>query len=348
MKKYIVITNVDSLAGYAIAYEFVSKWNRSSSLSIPVTEFRLLCHKRQGLQDLEKLGGKVIEMKSFDDKKEMKAVMKDVYCVFLIPEYSSNRLKEGEAIIHAAKEEGVGYMTMLSYLGIDKLEEKITTKINKLENLNQYLELEKKVADNFDYKNYCIIQAPIFHQFFYYFGPMIEDHDQIQLTIKKHKEWCSIDLGDLATAVFNLSYPDYCQDRPKKNQILFKFTGRHIITAEQLVEYASEGLERKSMTYKQFDSQEMYNYLHRIHGDNRFRERPNHHSLIEGKDRSYLFPLGEYLNDNCIKTLIEYWNFVDTKGSDKTSDDLEQALRAKSQTLKKFFKNNKDQFQRLR
>lgn len=113
MKTSIVITNVDSFAGYAIAYEFVSKWNRNSS-SKPATEFRLLCHERQGLQELEKLGGKIFERKNFDDKKEMRAIMKNTFYVILIPEYSSARLQEGETIIHAAKSEGVGYMTMLS------------------------------------------------------------------------------------------------------------------------------------------------------------------------------------------------------------------------------------------
>lgn len=231
-------------------------------------------------------------------------------------------------------------------MGIDKLKEKVTS-ANKFENLNQYLELEKKVADNFNNDSYCIIQAPIFHQFFYYFGPMIDDYLQIALTVDKLSEWCSIDLGDLASAVFKLSSLDSSQNRPKKNQTLFRFTGRHTVTAEQMVGYASKGLERENMTYKKIDSGEMYDYLYRIHGDNRFRERPNH-SLIEGEDRSHLFPLGEYLNKNCIDTLIEYWRLIDSEGTDKTSDHLDKALEDKSLSLKRFFKDNKGQFQRLR
>lgn len=113
MKNCIVITNVDSFAGYAIAFEFLSKWNHSSS-SKPVTEFRLLCHERQGLHELEKLGGKIFEVENFDDKKEIRAIMRGVFYVVLIPEYSTERVQEGEAIIDAAEKEGVDYMTMLS------------------------------------------------------------------------------------------------------------------------------------------------------------------------------------------------------------------------------------------
>ncbi|KAI9275075.1 hypothetical protein EDC94DRAFT_592007 [Helicostylum pulchrum] len=189
------------------------------------------------------------------------------------------------------------------------------------------------------------MQVPIFHQLFYYFGPMIDDKQQIALPTKEHKEWHSIDLGDLVSAVFNLS----SSDSSEKNQTLFRFTGRHTITAEQMVKYASKGLEREDMTYNKIDPEEMYNYLSRIHGDNRFRERPNH-SLFEGEDRSYLFPLGEYLNETCIHTLIEYWQLINTtEDTGRTSEDLDNALDGReSISLKQFFKDNKGQFQRLR
>lgn len=108
-----MITNVDSLLGYAIAYKFVSDWNRQLTGAV-ITEFRLLCHERQGLQELEKLGGKIIEMQKFDDEKEMSHIMKNVDYVIYVPEYSKDRIQEGELVIRTAKQEGVGYLTMLS------------------------------------------------------------------------------------------------------------------------------------------------------------------------------------------------------------------------------------------
>lgn len=78
------------------------------------TEFRLLCHERQGLQDLERLGGKIFEIQNFDDERAMIHLMKGVVYVMFIPESSENRVQEGEAILKSAKKENVDYLAMFS------------------------------------------------------------------------------------------------------------------------------------------------------------------------------------------------------------------------------------------
>ncbi|KAI9338426.1 hypothetical protein BD770DRAFT_373281 [Pilaira anomala] len=347
MLNTIVITNVDSLLGYAIAYKFVSDWNRQSTGA--VTEFRLLCHERQGLQELEKLGGKIIEMQKFDDEKEMSHIMKNVDYVIYVPEYSNDRIQEGELVIRTAKQEGVGYLTMLSYLGLENLKKSASN------NLHQFHKLEKKVSEHFDDDSYCIIRTALFNQFFFYFGPMIDDENEIRLPVDKKSRWGTIDLSDLAEAVYLLSEPttddkqqQQQQEAKKENQTLFRLTPRDNYTAQDLVEYASKGLElEENMTYKKIDSEKMYNYLHRIHQDNRFRERPVF-LFDQQQDPASTFPLGRYLNDNFIQTIIEYWELANHDGLDITCKDLENILGRHPYHLKKFFEMNRDQFRRLR
>lgn len=117
MKNAIVITNVDSLLGYAVAYRFLEDWNReeqSYNQLRETTEFRLLCHERQGLEDLERLGGKIFEIENFADERVISHIMKGVYYLVFIPEFSDRRLSEGEAVLTGAKDENVDYVAMFS------------------------------------------------------------------------------------------------------------------------------------------------------------------------------------------------------------------------------------------
>lgn len=232
---------------------------------------------------------------------------------------------------------------------------------SKMKHLNQMRQLEKKVPEYFDEKSYCIIQSAMWNQFFYYFGPMIEDNNEIQLTIHKKAKWGSIDLGDLVDATYNLSNPSntndaqqtgkdnlgqwYVSNLKKKNCTLFQFTPRHNFSAEQLVKDASQGLERsEDMTYEKTDASRLIDYLRGMKNDNRFRERPHHRTM----DRPYTFPLGYYLKEGVIETLIEYLDFIDNGKANITTEQLAQALDREPQDVRHFFKKNRDQFRHLR
>lgn len=239
-------------------------------------------------------------------------------------------------------------------MGLEGLDEDVTSE-TKMKHLHQMRCLEKQVADGFDKKSHCIVQSAMWSQFFYYFGPMMEDENQIKLTVHKKAKWGCIELADMVDAVYNLSdNPNeqgetnlgqiYVSNLKKKNCTLFRFTARHNFSAEQLVEHASQGLERSNMTYEKIDSDSMFDYLRRLHKDNRFRVRPHHSSM----DRPYTFPLGRYLNDEHIETLIEYLQLIDRGKADITTDTLTDALDHEPQDIGKFFKKNRNQFNLLR
>ncbi|KAF1802499.1 hypothetical protein V8B55DRAFT_1378072 [Mucor lusitanicus] len=369
MKNCILITNVDSLLGYALSYRFLEEWNRERQHETTYaalrdkTEFRLLCRERQGLEDLELLGAKIIEVADYTNKDKMKEFMDSVGYVMFLPENSSQTVKEGETVIECAKEQGVDYVTMLSYMGAEHAKD-------SGKHLHDYRHLEKCVSQHFNHNSYCVMRSAMWHQFYYYYGPMIEDKNRIQLPVHEKAKFGSIDLTDLVDAVYNLSaFPEqdsddrhvanlaqlYTAHLRKKNKTLFEFTPRHNITPRDLVQSAADGLERKNMTYEKVGPETLYDYLRRIHNDNRFRQRPIQratdiveHQLRLKEDRPYTFPLGRYLNDCVIEGILEYWEMADAGKEERSTDDLEKAIGRHPTTVDQFFKNNRDQFDRLR
>ncbi|KAI8646801.1 hypothetical protein BD408DRAFT_380072 [Parasitella parasitica] len=364
MKNCILITNVDSLLGYALSYRFLEEWNREQDDHYAdlreKTEFRLLCRERQGLGELELLGAKIFEVDDYENQRKIKEHMDGVGYVMFLPENSNKRDKEGETVIKCAKEQGVDYVTMMSFMGADYAKEE-----NK--HLADYYRLEKFLSKHFDRNSHTVMRSAMWHQFYYYYGPMIEDENKIKLPVHEKAEFGSIDLADLVDAVYNLSsFPTdeavysslahlYITNLRKKNKTLFEFTPSSNITPEQLIKAASEGLERKDMTYEKISPKTLYDYLRRIHNDNRFRQRPIQsatdivvHKPQLKEDRPYTFPLGRYLNDIAIEGILEYWKLADSNKQAHVSGDLEKAIDRRPTTVYKFFKHNRDQFSRLR
>ncbi|OBZ81815.1 hypothetical protein A0J61_10136 [Choanephora cucurbitarum] len=353
MRDTIVITNVDSLLGYAIAYHFLKLWNRSQS-NARLTEFRLVCKDKQGLEDLVRLGGKVIQVQRYDDIDAIREIMQGVYYVMFIPDSDKHSAETGKVVIQAAKQQNVEYLAMFSYLGVESLQQKET---NSFPYLTQYHQLEQQVEQSFGRENYCIFRAPLWHQTFYYFGPMIDDRQAIMLPVAKDKKWQTIDLGDLVDAVYNLSAGEdkssmcfsqlLVSNLRKENQTVFELTLPDNFTSSELAASAGQGLQRHSLKFEQTKAEDVVQYLERIHRDNRFKERP---TVVPSSDRDHpsTFPLGQYLHKGVIKTLIEWWQLIDEGYSIKPTDQLERAINKKPRSIRAFFEVNRDQFRRLR
>lgn len=116
-RNVFVVTNCDSLVGYAMAYRCLEAMeNREEGPEIAGHKLRLLCRSRSGygLSRLEKMGAEVMEV-NYKDEDKLRHCMKDVMCVMMIPEFSSDREKEAECLIKAAKHQHVEHMSMLSW-----------------------------------------------------------------------------------------------------------------------------------------------------------------------------------------------------------------------------------------
>lgn len=116
-RNVFVITNGDSLVGYALAYRCLEAMEkREEGPEISGHKLRILCRSRSGfgLSRLEKMGAEIMEV-NYKDEDKMHHCMKDVMCVTMIPEFSSDREKEAECLIKAAKNQHVEHVSMMSW-----------------------------------------------------------------------------------------------------------------------------------------------------------------------------------------------------------------------------------------
>lgn len=116
-KHCCVITNVDSLFGYALAFRFLQAMqDRNEDFANTFgKKLRILCRHREGmdLHRLEKMGAEIFQVDYKDEEKVCEA-MKHVRNVLLIPENSRDRLKEAGCLMKAAKHQGVEHMALMS------------------------------------------------------------------------------------------------------------------------------------------------------------------------------------------------------------------------------------------
>lgn len=224
----------------------------------------------------------------------------------------------------------VTHRLLFKSIGISSLE-----KFDSFPLMREYAYLEQLMPKYFDNNSYTVMRIPIFYQFFYYLGPMMEDENKICLPVSDHAKWCAIDMKDALDAIYKLSNPT---KENTKNKTQFQFTPERNYNSEDLITAANEGLDR-SMTYKEVKRTEMIKYLEHMSNDNRFTERPP-------EDPS-LFPLGQYLNRHFVNTLVEYWQMSHLGYTDTIADDLKDAIDRQPLELKKFFSANRHQFKRL-
>lgn len=115
-KNTCVITNADSLLGYALAYRFLEAIrNKEDPESQGLRKLRILCRETRGLgmKRLEELGAEIQEV-NYKDENKLKEALRNVHSVILIPENSSDRLKEAENLIKAAKHQDVEHFGLMS------------------------------------------------------------------------------------------------------------------------------------------------------------------------------------------------------------------------------------------
>lgn len=110
-EQFCVITNVDSLMGYALAYCLLEE-NRNSGNNGQF-KLRLLCRKKQDMDELTRLGADVREV-DYSREDQVRECIRNAKAVILIPEHDQQRLHQGENVIKAAKNENVHHLCMIS------------------------------------------------------------------------------------------------------------------------------------------------------------------------------------------------------------------------------------------
>ncbi|KAI8147960.1 hypothetical protein BJV82DRAFT_594075 [Fennellomyces sp. T-0311] len=334
------ITNVDSLRGYAHAYYFLKNLEKNVKL-------RMFCRNRQGLEQLEQMGGELIET-NYLSNHEIENALQDVNYLMFLPEHSRERFQQGFTVLTAAREKQVGYVAMFSLLGVDQAK-----KYTEYPILHTYRNLEQIMCNNFDQERYCIFRTPVLNEIFYRLTPMVEHENTLRMPVKKGTKMAMVDLGDVVEAVYNLSVKDVQQEdnrsfltryvfpnTPAKNQTLFEFTPTQVLTVEQLAEQMGQGLEKdQTLQYGEINASDLRRYLESTRDDERFRRGD--------RENEYLFPIGPFMNDATIDTLMERWQLANQGLVDKVTHDLERALHRPPMTLNEFFRRNRENFRRL-
>lgn len=213
-----------------------------------------------------------------------------------------------------------------------------------------------------------IVRIALPTQFFYFLAPTLVERNVLRLPIKKDKKWSTVDLNDTVDAIVKLSNQNQ-QGSPQGlasalgnlfvgghlNKQVYQFTPRKWITVEEMTGEIGEGLQQDSIKYKEVSNQDFTQFLQELRDDNRFKERPDENMPNDptpaggdGHDRPFTFPLGRYLNDPYIQTMIEVVDLVNQGHYEDTTDDLKQILGREPQDIKSFFKNNRRQFKDLR
>ncbi|KAI8369551.1 uncharacterized protein BYT42DRAFT_502920 [Radiomyces spectabilis] len=334
-----LITSVDTLIGYSLAYVFLSKQQHGLGKR---NELRLLCRNKEGLEPLEKMGGKIIQV-NWQDKKQMQDAFSGVNYVVFVPSNTNQCHNDGENVVKISKEQGVKYMTMMSIIGIDRIQQES----RHFQYLNEIAELEKCVQQTFDKDHHCIMRTAMMSQIFYYLAPMVENKNTLCFPIEESRKWCTVDLHDLAEAVYQLSVE--CPQL-SENKAMFQFTSTKTMTCEEMAQTMSRGLEQGPIRYNKITRDELRQYLTKMRDDRRFKDKPKgeEEQRRPGPDTSHTFPLGRYLTECAIEVLLEYFEMVNLGKLDFVTKDLEQVLNRQPQDLHGFFKNNRNQFRRLK
>ncbi|CEP18629.1 hypothetical protein [Parasitella parasitica] len=356
-KNVYVITNCDSLLGYALAYRFLEAMkNREEGPEISGHKLRLLCRSRSGfgLSRLEEMGGEIVEV-NYKEEDKMRHCMKDVRCVLLVPEYSSDREKEADCLLKAAKHQHVEHVALMSCLGVDRIHKKDSNQQgSEFHNLEQLCRIEKMVKENFSGEKHCIVRHPMFYQLLYYLAPQIERENFLPLPVEKNKKWSTLDMNDVIEGVYRLAKKHRERlvgqqvDEIFKKQV-YDFTCSKPLNGEEMAREIGEGLGQSDMKFKQISESDMKKQLEHIKKDDRFKERPDQRGdLKKGRDGFWSFPINKFIHDRKIETFMEWWRLANMGQLDMHSDELRHILDREPHSLKKYIEVNRDQFKRFK
>ncbi|KAI8990081.1 hypothetical protein BDB01DRAFT_718280 [Pilobolus umbonatus] len=311
---------------------------------------RLLCRDKEGLDlhYLEKMGAEIHQV-DYKDESQIKKVMENVRSVWLIPEHSQNRVKEAEILIKIAKKNQVQTFGLLSMVGVDQFYHKneAEAEYKDYRSFCQLAQIEMHLLQEFDSTCACIIRTAPFNQFFYYMAPEIMNDNKICLPVKKDVKWNTVDLNDVIDAIFQLVVRH--GERNATSKHIFCFTGVENLTTEKIVKEIGQGLDQGNLEYHEVKPEKMEEWLKKKREDKQFKKRPdNNNEFGGGRDGYWSIPLGKFLNGQKIELIMEYWCLVNRNKLDIVTHDLKDALQRQPNTLKEYFKVNRQQFKEFR
>ncbi|KAI8066652.1 hypothetical protein BC940DRAFT_301965 [Gongronella butleri] len=235
---------------------------------------------------------------------------------------------------------------MLSIVGADRAQ----NQQGQCHHLCEYFQLEQRCKEIM--QNKChVVRVSIFNQLFYFMAPMIEGQGVLRLPIQEGQKWTPVDLQDVIEAFVQLSkrgqQPRGVAFGLEAAKELYQFTPTQVRPINELTREIAQGLDRGELRYETASKEQTRKWLQQMRDDNRFRHRPDNKAESR-RDRPFTFPLGRYLNDEMIDTILEVWQLANDGQMDIVTNDLKQVLGKEPQDIKQYFKSNRQQFRDLR
>ncbi|KAI9269034.1 hypothetical protein BDA99DRAFT_503307 [Phascolomyces articulosus] len=332
----ICITNVDGLIGYALACRLLEGRQELQNIHV-----RCLCRSTEGLEELQRLGGEIMQV-NYQDENKLRQAVKQARCVFLIPEHSSQRVQEAENVIKAAKQESVEHMAMKSWIGVEHVKQE-----HEFKTLVEYQQIEEKLKQEFPGSKHCVTRIPLLNQLFYLMTPMAETQEALRLPVKQDVKWGTIDLRDMVNAIFNLIRDQSKQPSFGTQKQVIRLTPEQNLKGEQIARGMALSLEKdpQHFKYKQISDNEWEEYMRERRNDPRYKNRPQSEG---GTEKPYTMPIGRYFNDGLIQELNEWFKLASQQKVDVTTKDLQELLQHAPINLEEYFKSNREQFRRFR
>ncbi|KAI7895237.1 uncharacterized protein EV154DRAFT_536288 [Mucor mucedo] len=319
-------------------------------------KLRILCRESRGLglKRLEEMGAEIQEV-NYKEEKKLGEALRNVHSVILIPENSSDRLKEAENLIKAAKQQEVEHFGLMSIVGVDRVHQNEDANSNEFRNLKEYHQIEKKVKETFGGDKHCICRHQIFNQVYYFLAPQIEGENKFPVPVKKDCKWGSVNMIDVVEAVYRLARKQHQQQRNGKDvdtfyhKNVYDFTMPRTLNGQDMAREVGQGLGREDLQFEQVSDQDFKKQLERMREDRRFKDRTDNNGKIEeGRDGWWSVPIGKFLNEQNIETMMEFWRLANKGQQDNSSDDLKKILERHPQGLKEYFKTNREQFKQFK
>ncbi|KAI9495670.1 hypothetical protein BDB00DRAFT_972643 [Zychaea mexicana] len=289
------------------------------------------------------MGGEIMQV-NYQDENKLRQAMKNARCVFLIPENSSQRMKEAENVIKAAKQENVEHMAMKSMIGVEHIKQQDR---ERLRHMHEYHQIEQKLKQEFKGEKHCVIRTPINNQLFYLMTPMAEEKQALCLPVKKDAKFGCVDLRDVVDAIANLVREKMGQPSFASQKQMYQFTPPQNFKGEEIARGMAMVVDKSPEEFKfqQIDKKEWQKYMRERREDHRFKERPQEE---QGTEKPYTMPIGRYFNDDLVEMLYEWFELASQGHADVTTKDLQEVLQHEPRDLQEYFKSNRDQFRRFR
>lgn len=241
-------------------------------------------------------------------------------------------------------------------VGVDRVHKAEEANSSEFRNLKEYQQIEKRVKESFGGDKHCICRHQIFNQLYYFLAPQIEGENKFPLPVKKDSKWGSVSLIDVVEAVYRLARKQHQQQRSGQKDTdsfyhknVYDFTLPRTLNAPEMAREVGQGLGREDVEFEQISDDEFKKHLERMREDRRFKERTDSHGKIdEGRDGWWSVPVGKFLNEQNIETMMEFWKLASKGQQDNSSDDLKKILERHPQNLKEYFKTNREQFKQFK